>query len=272
MKTKLTSLYKLCFFAFFIALTLDRTFFFSQGTLENVASSALHPLLKCGSLVATPYHAFRARQAEKDVLLAQLATLEETNQSLQNKNVELASMLSHVEVTQELEEFQKRYNIEAFKMVQVLAKHFDGDEQYFIINKGAEHGIEKDMCATYKFQLVGRVTQVFPYHSKLTLVSDRKSKIAAFTNSTKTHGIVEGTNDKAHICKLAYASHLAPIEEGDYVISSGQGLVIPEGFCLGEVISQKTTGVCHTVEIKPLVDFSKVEYCTLLDRKESISF
>ena len=123
------------------------------------------------------------------------------------------------------------------------------------------------MVAIYKFQLLGRVCEVFPWYSKISLITDSQSKVSAYINSNNACGIVEGTNF-FNKCYLRYISHLAKIKNNDFVFSNGEGLIFPEGFCLGKIVHFKTKDVCHDIEIEPLVDFSSLEMCHLTNQSK----
>ena len=127
------------------------------------------------------------------------------------------------------------------------------------------------MVAVHNTQLVGRVSEVFPYHCKVILITDSGCKVAAHTARSKAHGIVVGTNI-INTCSLSYVSHLQKINDDDMVLSSGQGLVFPEGFCLGRIAQHSVNGLCHNIDIKPLIDFTKLEFCVLLNRDSTINF
>lgn len=68
----------------------------------------------------------------------------------------------------------------------------------------------------------------------MVLITDKHSEVAAYTNITNANGIVKGINNPDE-CELIYVNHLLSVSDEDLVLSSGQGLVFPEGFCLGQV-------------------------------------
>ena len=122
------------------------------------------------------------------------------------------------------------------------------------------------MVAIYKLQILGKVIETHPYHSKVLLLSDKSCQIAAFTNTTSAQGIVQGTNN-LNVCTLSYITHLSKIELGDLVFCSGTGFVFPEGFCLGKIIKHeiKKNDPYYSIDVAPLVDINAISYCLLTD-------
>lgn len=182
------------------------------------------------------------------------------------KNIKHKAVKSYYSDVKEVVDFkQQNYNVENGTFAQILMKSFLSNENFFLLNQGSSSGVLVDMVAIYKNNLIGRVTEVFPYYSKLTLITDKSCKVAAYCSKTKTKGIHRGNNNKAET-KLMYISHLNNIQEDDLLISSGEGLVFPQGFALGKIKSFAKKEVQLKVKVEPLVDLSAIEYCYLVKK------
>ncbi|MCK4264768.1 rod shape-determining protein MreC [Candidatus Babeliales bacterium] len=263
-------LYRFLLFIFLLVFFINKAFFYKTGFLENLASTITYPALIAVSKITTPFkNYFRAKQAffllKEDLNRTRIA-LEEALL----ENIQLKASLHHKEKTSELDDFQKRYSLNGI-FAKILIKNLDESEHYYLVNRGYKDGVTKNMVFIYKFQLVGRVAEIFSHHSKVNLITDAKSKIAAYTNMTNAQGIVNGFN-KTNKCQLSYVSHLSKIETNDFVLSSGQGLIFPEGFCLGKITFQETKGFVHNVELEPLVDLDKIQFGILVERSQIINF
>lgn len=241
---------------------VNRLFFFHSGVLETVTSYAIYPFLLTSKLVIKPIDYFiHKRQSYKQLSTANKQLSKERDE-YHKKLISLQATISFDNKSKEIISFQKRYNLDNAIITKVLLKTFTQNEHSIIVNCGSKHGVQKDMAAIYKLQLLGKVTQVLPWYSKITLITDRLSKVSAFTNISNTVGIVQGEN-KINECVLSYISHLKKLYKDDLILSSGQGLVFPEGFCLGRIIDFKTEDVCYNVKLKPLIDFQQLEMCLL---------
>lgn len=238
-----------------------RPFFYTQ--LTNISSMLAYPFLASGTYCATK---FNNLFQDKDLnIKTKLEELKKENENLLAQNIKLSASLEFAKSSEPLRQFQERYNLNNTILAKIAIKNINEGENYILINQGSREGVQKDMVAIYNNQIVGRVADVFPYHSKITLITDEKSNVASYTSSSKANGIVQGKN-KIDNCKLAYVSHLFKIEPEELVISSGQGLIFPEGFCLGKIKTIKQTGLCHEIEISPLFDLEKIDFCLLLPK------
>ena len=190
--------------------------------------------------------------------------LKRENQLLHMQNIRLRAALTHLNNTKELAVFNKRYHDQSI-IVQILGRHIGSDSHYFLVDAGSDQGIEKEMPVIYKNKLVGKVSEVYSWYSKVTLITDHHCKISAYCFQTNAKGVHQGTNNPVET-SLQFVDHLTPIKKGDLVLSNGQGLIFPAGFALGNVLSWKVDGLYKRIAIKPACNIQEISYCTILLR------
>lgn len=251
---------------FFIA---RQTLFFKKSSLESCMSYVTYPIFLVNNVVTSHLQSCINFFQSRNALQAKVQVLEEQCERLYKQLCEQKAVEHFVEHSKELSGFLQRYGLHNKIFAKILVHHFGKDEHYFYINQGTRDGVTKDMVALYKFQILGRVTEVYPWYSKVILITDRHSKIAAYANSTNADGIVKGLNTIEE-CELTYVSHLLKVVDDDLVISSGKGLIFPEGFCLGQIShhSLKDQALYHTIYLRPLVDFKEIKFCWLTDQSK----
>lgn len=233
--------------------------------LVTAVSYLSYPVLWVQHFCIEPITMWRTNSKTITELTQELSQSRMDYGQLLAENVALSSQLSFAQDTEEIRDFKARYNSEKMQLAQILARHFSDDSHYFYLDLGSSSGIEADMIVVHNNCLVGKVVDVYPWYSKVVLITDKLCKIAAYCGNTKARGIHEGINQERN-AMLKFVSHLAPIEVGDMLLSSGEGLVFPRGFALGKVKSSTLDGLYQQVEIEPLVDFEKINYCLVLSK------
>ncbi|HBS47828.1 TPA: hypothetical protein DEO28_01610 [Candidatus Dependentiae bacterium] len=249
-----------------VIFTYHKLFRFEKGQLEEIASQISYPILKFSAQIGD---SIKERSTKKETILSleqKLSEIQKQNEDLIAENTKLKSMLNFDYLTKELIEFQKRYNLNNAVLSKILIKNFGSNEQYFIIDKGTKDHIEESMIAIYKNQIIGRVSEVYENYSKILLVSDFNCKISAYAKESKAPGICQGINQK-NKCELAYVSQTNTLTMDDLVISSGHGLIFPEGFSIGKIVDIKTKDLCLVAQLESLINFESIDYCLLIDRK-----
>lgn len=246
-----------------------RVLFFAPGAFEYYSSYLMYPILVVQNSVVSPIKSFFQKRKSVSDLETQLQDLQKERDVILAQNIELQGMISFAQDTQELVAFKERYETQHTSLAQVLVKNFSEQAHYFLIDKGLRAGIAKDMAVVYKNVLIGKITEVYPHYSKVVLVTDQACKVAAFCSNSKATGIYQGSNE-AWTAQLNHVSHLSQLEEGEMILSSGDGLIFPRGFGLGTVKSFQTEGLFYEVKIEPLLDLRSLAYCYVVTKQEEI--
>lgn len=246
---------------------LIKIIFFKKSGLENLAANISHPFLIIGSKISQPIEKLLKNKQDYSTLLSSYLKIKQENEDYLAKLIKLKSTQHYEEKSQEILDFKKRYSMDNAIFADIILKNITKSEHYIIINKGSIHGIKKDMLAIYKLQIIGRVIEAHRWHSKILLITDRKSNIASYANHTNANGICQGINDINNI-NFNFVPHYSKLEINDFVISSGKGLIYPEGFCIGKINKFKKNGLYFDIDIKPLIEIEKLENCLITDQEK----
>ena len=249
----------LCFFL------VHRAFVKTPGRFEQLLSTVSYPFITLSHWASRPFVSARSFWTDKKKLSYDLEQLRLENESLYQQLVELESSKIFLDETRELRNFKTRYDTHDMQLAKVILKQF-GSQHFFLIDAGKQKSITKNMAVVYKNCLVGKVTDVYPFYSKVALITDPVCQVASYCSKTKTVGIYQGIrNTKSG--SLLHVDHLSKIKKGERVVSSGEGLVFPGGFGIGEVQEFKDTGVHYDVKVKPLIDVTKLAYCYVIQKQ-----
>ncbi|MGC9312468.1 MAG: rod shape-determining protein MreC [Sediminispirochaetaceae bacterium] len=142
----------------------------------------------------------------------------------------------------------------------------------FTINKGLNEGVREDTSVIAYSEgftcLVGKVMEVTSHNAKVLPMTDHSSYVAARMMESRYEGLVNGKGTVAGLVKMEYVKKQAKdeIEFGDLVITSGLRSIYPENIYIGRVveINAPEWETSLTLEIRPLVDFTKLEYVFVL--------
>jgi rod shape-determining protein MreC len=128
-----------------------------------------------------------------------------------------------------------------------------------LIDKGQRDGLARDMAVVSAAGIVGRLIGVTSHYAKVLLILDRNSSVDALVQRSRSRGILVGLGDGR--CSLRYVQRNDDVQVGDQVITSGMGGVFPKGILLGQVekIQRGDAGLFQTVDVTPVVDFSRLE-------------
>jgi len=102
-----------------------------------------------------------------------------------------------------------------------------------VIDKGRREGVRKGCAVITNDGLLGRVVESGLMTSKVLLINDSNSGVAALIQRNRQQGLVSGTLSGRLI--LHYLPPDADIQVSDLVITSGLGGLYPKGIMIGRI-------------------------------------
>ena len=258
--------------SFLLLYGLHKAKFTPQDWADNLASYCTYPFYAVSGSISNNIALWRNSRTDYETLKKERDTLQNDYAIAVNELIALRAERHVYECTKELATFMERYKISGTQ-AHIMSKNIDETSHYYLVNAGSNAGIKKDMVAIYQHHLVGRVTEVYGWYSKVLLITDEKSKVAAYTGKTHAPGIAQGYNQISR-CNFAYVSHLFQVLNHDLVISSGQGEIYPQGFCLGKIVLHniKEKELYHHIDVQPMINLRSLSYVLLIDPKTIMQF
>ncbi|MGL5822601.1 MAG: rod shape-determining protein MreC [Sarcina sp.] len=153
----------------------------------------------------------------------------------------------------------------------------DGGSYYdgYVIDRGSDSGIQKDMIVIAGNELVGIVTEVYSNWAKVQTISSTNTAVAATVEQTnEVSGIVRGYQDIGTREPLAQVTNLpmnSAIKPGDTILTSGLGGIYPAGIRIGSVMSVETDNVkvSKSAIIQPFANFDQLTQVVVVVPKDA---
>ncbi|MDR2467893.1 MAG: rod shape-determining protein MreC [Spirochaetaceae bacterium] len=228
-----------------------------RGGVHSITSFVSRTVNSIGELTA-----LREKYKELVDRMTRYEELERSAAEIQQENYRLREQLGFSQVLQ----FK-------YTPAEIIGRDPDNLFQTLVVNKGAAHGIKKDM-PVIAYQngveaLVGKIVQAAQYESLVLPLYDEHCFVAARFSQSRYEGISSGKGNlnqpllMQSIDKRARDSML----RGDVVVTSGMGGVYPAGINIGRVnmvlFHEYETSL--EVELEPTIDFSRLEYVFILE-------
>jgi rod shape-determining protein MreC len=136
-----------------------------------------------------------------------------------------------------------------------------------VVDRGSADGLQEGMPVLAAGGVVGRLVKVAPHSSRVLLLTDHASAIAALVQRSRARGVVRGAGGGR--CSMEFTVKDEDVKVGDTVISSGVGGVFPKGLIIGEVtmVKKGEYGMFQTIEVRPTVNLGKLEEMLVLVRQ-----
>jgi rod shape-determining protein MreC len=143
---------------------------------------------------------------------------------------------------------------------------------YLIIDRGTDEGVAVGMPVLTDRGLVGRVTETAPHSSKVLLITDPSSAVNALIQESRATGVVQGRVGQG--LTMRYIQQTEEIKPGDLVLTSGLGGNFPTRLIIGQItgVTKKDVELFQEAEVRPSVDFGRLEMVMVLTSFEPIAF
>lgn len=143
--------------------------------------------------------------------------------------------------------------------VEVIGNDPDNITNSVVIRGGDNGGIIVDMPVVVAEGLVGKVTNISWNSAVVQLLKDQNARVSCVVQRSRVAGILEWTGDVN--ARLKNITKRDDVEEGDRIITSGEGGVYPKGILVGTVVAIDGTlpGLFKEIGVCLAVDFSYLE-------------
>lgn len=197
----------------------------------------------------------------------------------EEENIRLKTELSQLRREQQAwqEAFRENEKLRAVLALKAQAHHYvtaarvaaRGTDQWsntFILDKGMNEGIKKDMVAVTDKGLVGKIAEVTTSFAYLLLVTDINFSAAARLQDSRTEGVLSGTGFRT--CQLKYIPYDEDVKQGAVIVTSGLDSLFPAGIPLGYIskVSKKESGIFQYIEVVPFVNNANTEIVAIVRR------
>ena len=149
---------------------------------------------------------------------------------------------------------------------EIIARDPSNYSSIFIINKGTQHGIKRNMpVVTYQQGiegLAGKIIETSKQSSKILPITGIGSYVGSMLSELRHTGLIRGQGRVEEYLIFDYVDKEAILNFGDLVITSGQGGIFPKGLMIGKIIgfTKVKYGIFYkSIKVKPIINFSMLE-------------
>lgn len=262
----MNNLLKLVLFSFVIILFMITLHYIGWlAPVEGTVVRVLRPVQEKTYSMALGVKDFRGRWITKRDLLFENKELSEKLEKLHVDSSLISSLEEENSLLKEELEFAKENEIKKVS-AKIVTGVSDSLSKSVVINRGSADGIEKGMAVVAGSGImVGKIYETSTHYSKVLLLTDNKSKVAAtIQNLDRTTGLIEGQFG------LSFSMTNIPqdqeIVEGDLIVTSGLEGKIPKNLLIAEVdsINQIESEIFKTALLTPIISLDNLSYVLVI--------
>ncbi len=192
----------------------------------------------------------------KDVVatLRSNAFLLEENEQLKNEIINMEVLVGENAKLKELLRFQDESTKKEFA-VRILSNSFDVFNKTFSIDIGEGQGLQSGNIVMNERGLIGKIVGMTDNTAKVLSITDVNSKIPAIFASSRKRCVVTGQEFSNNSLRVLYAPKDLEVQDGEPVITSGDGNLMPYGILIGFAFVNG-----DEIEVKTAIDWNELEF------------
>ncbi|WP_029037791.1 rod shape-determining protein MreC [Salinimicrobium xinjiangense] len=199
--------------------------------------------------------------------------LEQYNLRLLEENERLRTRLASYEDTLNVKSFTDTSSFEAsyiFRASEVINNNYAKVDNYLTLKSGARDGIERDMGVVTSRGIVGIVENVSPNYSTVISILNSNSRINAQLKKSNHFGSLVWNGEDPNVVQLTDVPSVAPIAEGDTIITGGRSLIFPKGLLIGYVknYSLDQSESYYNIDVQLFNDMTNIGYVYIIENTQ----
>ena len=231
---------------------------------STFATQVLVPVQRVVAEVGASANRVGQSIGEIDRLRTDNATLRQRVDQLTLENVQLRERAFAAEQAAQLATAARKLEFESV-IAPVISRDPSGLLHTIVLGVGTDDGIRSDDIVVSDQGVVGRVTEVGTNYSKVLLVTDSGSAVAALVQGSRAAGLVRGQYGDTLV--MDWILQTEGVKVGDVVITAGLSVgnelrsLYPKGLVLGRVVdvNKAEAAAFQRAVIAPAVDLRHLE-------------
>lgn len=201
--------------------------------------------------------------------------LEKYNERLMEENELLRTRISQYVDTLQTETYTDSSHFKSdyiFRASEVINNNYAKIDNYLTLRAGARQGLKRDMGVITSKGIVGIVENVSPKYATVISILNSNSRINAQLAKTDHFGSLVWNGEDPNVVQLIDVPSIAPVSEGDTIITGGRSLIFPKGIPIGQVkdFTLDHSESYYKINIALFNDMTNIGYVYVIENTQQV--
>lgn len=197
--------------------------------------------------------------------------LKTQNQILAEENKQLNELLTNnrIETNAEATDSTQKLNYK-YTTANIIRNSYNVSNNFLLINKGKNDSIKQDFGVRSSLGIIGIIDHVSKNYATVISILNTKSRISAQLKKTNHFGSLTWNGKSPNIIQLTDVEKIAPVAQGDTIVTSGRSSIFPKGIPVGTVVNSKldATENFHIINVKLFNDMTNLEHVYIIENND----
>ena len=245
------------------------------GIIPKSLSSLIIPIQKGLTRIGFDFQS--GEQATMEQLKTENEFLKDQMDDLEEKIFNYEKQQTELKRLRELYQLDKEFEVYNMTAARVIGKGESNWFSTFLINKGSNDGLKKNMNVVSKDGLIGFLSDVYPTYSKVTTIIDESSGVSAEFLKSEVLCMVHGDMQQIQTGTLPVINidSEAEVKKGDVIVTSSISSKYLPGLRIGIAgdVTMDESSLSKISIVTPSVNFKNIhEVLIITTLKEEYQF
>jgi len=198
--------------------------------------------------------------------------LKSENQKLLDENIRLRMLLDSAVSNPTTQSLDSTILSSQYKYTPaiVINNNYGKTKNTITIKKGAKDGIQLDFGVITSKGIIGIVNSVSANYATVQSILNTNSQINAKLKKSEHFGFLEWDTKNANVAQLTQIPRLAPIKEGDTIVTGGKSTIFPKGILIGTIKDfEITADDSYLINISLFNDMTNLGHVYVIENKDA---
>ncbi len=237
-----------------------------SGQFKSVLATALEPIERVAKVPFHLHNWYLSSSSEQSELRNELVQLRSENLLLRNRLAQFDTTQHELERLQRLLGTTGRMGSYDLQIASVIQFSITPLTEYKTLNKGALDGVRLQQPVVDAEGVVGQISHVTPFKSRVLLVSDPNHQLSVRNLRTGSRGILTGMGQG--MTQLHFMPTNSSVRVDDTLVSSGLDGLFPPGYPVARITEiEHYPGESYlTIKAKPLANLHNSYEVLIIER------
>ena len=152
----------------------------------------------------------------------------------------------------------------------VIKNSYRLHKNYLTIDRGTSDGVQQDMGVVSPRGIVGIVENTSGRFATVQSVLNSQSALNAMVKRTEHFGSLRWDTKQLNIVQLLEVPNIAPIQNGDTIVTGGMSNIFPKGLPVGKIVHYEKSKFDNTyvIDVQLFADMSNLDYVYIIENTD----
>ncbi len=253
--------YKHWFLFFSLEVLALLLLFNSRIHHSAIRTSAINSFVGYSNDIANKWYGYIELKKENEELLTEKAKIE-------NKYLQLLQDFENYKAnnTLILDSINRESNCEVLLTAQIISTSKVSGNPFFIINRGSQDGVKRNMGVVGKSGVVGSIMSTSEHYSIIIPITNPNFQLNCLSKQTGSSGTLVSYGVE-QFCSLKNIPQHINLVVGDSILTGKDSYIFPEGLLVGR-ISNNHKQTQHNVSLA--TDFNRLHNVYIINKKKDV--